>query len=204
MTKLPSLPEEYYRQLKELETSYMSHSDPLRQSGYGGGPINWRKKRGVVLEAVDGDGTFLDVGCANGYLLECLVPWAQARGVRLNPYGLDIGERLVQLARQRLPHWADQFFVGNIWDWESPKRFHYVSTSLCVPEPHKQMLFDKLVTCVVEPGGRLILRCYYKQAEDGSRQGYFDNRAFLTALGIRSAGNVISDPPGAEYVWIDC
>jgi hypothetical protein len=115
-----------------------------------------------------------------------------------------IRERLVQLARQRLPHWADQFFVGNIWDWEPPRRFHYVSTSLCVPEPYKQMLFDKLVTRVVEPGGRLILRCYYKQAEDGSRQGYFDNQAFLMALGIPPAGSIISDPPGAEYVWIDC
>jgi SAM-dependent methyltransferase len=204
MTKLPCLPEAYYERLRELEASYLSHSDPLQQSGYGGGSINWRKKRGVVLEAVDGNGTFLDVGCANGYLLECLVPWAQARGVRLSPYGLDIGERLIYLAQQRLPHWADRFFVGNIWDWEPPRQFHYVSTSLCVPEAYKKILFDKLVTRIVEPGGRLILRCYYKQTEDGSRREYFDNQAFLMALGMRPAGSVVSDPPGAEYVWIDC
>ncbi|HEY3231680.1 MAG TPA: hypothetical protein VGJ87_20800, partial [Roseiflexaceae bacterium] len=111
-----NLSNEYYEQLRALEDSYLSHDDPLRQSGYSGGPINWRKKRGVVLEAVDGDGTFLDVGCANGYLLECLVPWAQERGVQLIPYGLDIGARLIHLAQQRLPQWADHFFTGNIWD----------------------------------------------------------------------------------------
>ena len=110
MNNLPGLSAEYYERLRKLEDSYLSYRDPLRQSGYGGGPINWRKKRGVVLEAVESDGTFLDVGCANGYLLECLVAWAHERGVRLIPYGLDIGERLVHLAQQRLPQWASHFF----------------------------------------------------------------------------------------------
>lgn len=195
---------EDYQRLRELEDSYLSYSDPLRQSGYGGGPINWRKKRGIMLEAVDHDGSFLDVGCANGHLLECLVLWAQERGVRLTPYGLDIGARLISLAQYRLPHWANQFFVGNIWDWDPPMRFDYVSTSLCVPERYQKTLFDRLVARVVAPGGRLILRCYFNQAEDGSRPEYVDNQAFLRALGVTIVSSVVSDPPGAEYVWIDC
>jgi hypothetical protein len=99
------LPNDYYQRLKALEDDYLSHDDPLRQSGFGGGSINWRNKRGIVLEAITGDGTFLDVGCANGYLLECLASWADEGGM-----------------------WADQFFVGDIWDWSPPRQFHYVST----------------------------------------------------------------------------
>lgn len=204
MAKPLRLSEEYYEKLRELEGAYLRHRGPLRQSGYGGGPINWRKKRGIVLEAIEEDGTFLDVGCANGYLLECLVQWGNERGVRLIPFGLDIGERLVNLAKQRLPQWSEHFFVGNIWDWNCPRQFHYVSTSLCVPDTYKEALFEKLVSQVVEPGGRLILRCYYNQPKAGLRLDYFDNRAFLAAMGITPVGNVESDPSGAEYVWIDC
>lgn len=110
----------------------------------------------------------------------------------------------MHLAKQRLPLWADQFFVGNIWDWDPTKQFDYVSTSLCVPEAYRKTLFDKLVARVVAPGGRLILRCYYHQSEDGSRLEYFDNKAFLRAFGVTIVGSVVSDPPGTEYVWIDC
>lgn len=204
----PQLPESYMQRLCDLEDSYLRHSDPLRQSGFSGGPINWRAKRGGVLDAVERDGTFLDVGCANGYLLECLVAWAAEQGKRLIPYGVDAGPRLVQLAQERLPTWAGNMFVGNIWDWVPPTRFTYVSTSLCVPDPYKWHLFERLVTQVVAPGGRLILRCYYRSQASESPHGYydsyFDNLAFLQAHGIAALGRVTSDPPGAEYVWLDC
>lgn len=43
MAKPLHLSEEYYEKLRELEGAYLRHRGPLRQSGYGGGPINWRK-----------------------------------------------------------------------------------------------------------------------------------------------------------------
>jgi len=201
MRILPVLSADEAQQLRELEDSYLSYSDPLRQSGYHGGLSNWQKKRGIVLEAVARDGSFLDVGCANGYLLECLVTWAAERGVQLTPYGLDIGARLIALARQRLPHWADQFFGGNIWAWTPPRKFDYVSTSIVVPDVYRRACFDHLVTQVVAPGGRLIVRNYYNDADDRARG---DVTAFLQAEGIRIAGSIVSEPPGADYVWIDC
>ncbi|MDP9309629.1 MAG: class I SAM-dependent methyltransferase [Chloroflexota bacterium] len=205
---LPPLPSDYLERLHTLEAAYLSQTDPLKQSGFGGDFTSWQKKRGIVLDTINQDGTFLDVGCANGYLLECLMRWANERGITLIPYGVDVGPRLIRLAQHRLPHWADHFFVGNIWDWEPPRRFHFVSTSLCVPEAYKPLLFQKLITQVVEPGGRLILRCYYKTAVTGSQldyfDTYFDHRRFLCEQGLRPVGSVTSDPPGAEYVWIDC
>jgi 2-polyprenyl-3-methyl-5-hydroxy-6-metoxy-1,4-benzoquinol methylase len=65
----------------------------------------WRLQRGHIVRATDREGTFLDVGCANGLLMESVVEWADHR---IEPYGLDIAPRLVELARERLPHWADR------------------------------------------------------------------------------------------------
>ncbi len=76
------LPREFIEQMRELERSYLASDDPLRQSGFLAGPERWRAERELVLDAVTGDGDLIDVGCANGYLLECLVGWARSRAAR--------------------------------------------------------------------------------------------------------------------------
>lgn len=43
MATMPELSAEQQQRLRELEDSYLSYDDPLRQSGYHGGPSNWRK-----------------------------------------------------------------------------------------------------------------------------------------------------------------
>jgi len=42
----------------------------------------WRLQRGHIVRATDREGTFLDVGCANGLLMESVVEWADHRAVR--------------------------------------------------------------------------------------------------------------------------
>src|SRR3712207_1029579 len=59
-----------------LAASYLSDDDPRWQSGFDGDAELWRQAREPVLDCVDGDGTFLDVGCATGHLMECLARWA--------------------------------------------------------------------------------------------------------------------------------
>ena len=109
MSEIRPLPEDFLQALHALEDSYLAEIDPIRQSGFGGGPERWRAERRLILEAVDTDGDLLDIGCANGYLLQCLVDWARARGIRLKPFGLDQGARLIDLARQRFPEFPDHF-----------------------------------------------------------------------------------------------
>ena len=75
------LPERFLRELEALESSYLSDDDPIRQSGFGGGPERWRSEREPILEAIEGNGDILDIGCANGYLLECLMIWGRERGL---------------------------------------------------------------------------------------------------------------------------
>ena len=88
----------------------------------------------------------LDIGCANGYLLECLLNWGDERGLNLIPHGLDQGSKLIQLAKRRLPEYADNFHVGNVWDWQSPRKYRYV-----------YMLYDCLpLDYLFEGVGRLV------------------------------------------------
>src|SRR5439155_1493026 len=84
----------------------------------------------LVCGAMKLDGTFLDVGCANGLLMETLVEWCAAMRIRIEPYGLDIVPELAALARTRLPQWADRIFVGNALTWSPPLRFDFVRAGL--------------------------------------------------------------------------
>jgi hypothetical protein len=38
------------------------------ESGFGGDEARWERARRPIISAIDCDGTFLDVGCANGLL----------------------------------------------------------------------------------------------------------------------------------------
>src|SRR5262245_59123546 len=125
----------FLERLRALERSYLRETDPVRQSGFGGGHERWRVERELFLDALIEDGDLLDVGCANGFLLECLVAWAQERHLRLTPYGVDFGEALIDCAKRRLPQYASHFWVANAWDWVPPRTFRYVYTIHdCVPE----------------------------------------------------------------------
>ena len=84
-----SLPDSFLAEIRALEDAYLRTDDPIRRSGFGGGSERWRAERSPILEAVTGDGDLLDIGCAVGYLAECLVEWGAERGVRLTPHGID-------------------------------------------------------------------------------------------------------------------
>jgi uncharacterized protein (DUF952 family)/SAM-dependent methyltransferase len=162
---LPTIPEGWYETEDEwfeatralLEASYLSAKEPYGGSGFRGGPARWEMARRPIVEAIDHDGSFLDVGCANGLLLESLVGWAAERGRRIEPFGLDISERLAELARRRVGH----VFVGNVHTWEPTRRFDYVRTELgYVPRARRPHLVARLLDEFLEPTGRLIVCSY--------------------------------------------
>ena len=196
------LPADFLQQLKLLEKSYLSDDDPIRQSGFGGGPQRWRAEREPILNAVESDGDFLDVGCANGYLLECLIRWGKERGVVLIPYGIDRGSRLIELARQRLPEFRDNLFTGNAWDWMPPETFRYVySLYDCVPLEFLEEYVHRLLVRTVAPGGRLIIGAYGSYSE---KKPPFDTAAFLKSKGFDVAGTAQGgSPPITNFSWID-
>lgn len=146
---------------ERLETAYLATDDPFAQSGMRADAARWERGRRPIVAAIDRDGTFLDVGCANGLLMESVATWAEDAGYRVEPYGLDLSPALAALARRRLPRWADRVFVGNGVDWRPPFRFDYVRTELVyVPPARQPALVDRLLHEVVTPGGRLVVCSY--------------------------------------------
>ncbi len=163
--------DEYYRRTIELlEESYLAanaRGDIARGSGAGGGLARWEKMRRMLAGAFDRDGTWLDIGCANGLLMETLTQWTAEKAVRIEPYGLDLSARLADAARARLPHWADRIWAGNVMRWEPPMRFDYVTVIAdSVPTSARRALLERLAGKFLNATGRLIFSIYIPRAPE--------------------------------------
>ncbi len=158
--------------------AYLAGSNPRAQSGYHGSEEDWRQARSLVAEAIPRSGTFLDVGCASGLLMESVTAWCSARDVVVEPYGLEIAPELAALARNRLPRWADRIFQGNAASWVPPFRFDFVRTGHdYVPRAKRRDLFAHLRSCVVTFGGRLIIGPYSEERDETRREPSLEEHA---------------------------
>ena len=146
------------RVLAVVERAYLSATTEQMGSGHSGTPEEWEASRSLVMEAVDRPGTFLDVGCANGLLMESVDRWSRERRLDVEPHGVDISPRLAALARERYPQWRDRIWTANADGWVPPMRFDFVRTGLeYVPRDRRRSFVDHLVDRVLVPGGRLII-----------------------------------------------
>jgi len=169
-----------------LETAYLSHNEPWKQSGMSGPKERWVSLRKPVADCIDRSGAFLDIGCANGYLLECCLQWTAQRGVHIVPYGLDVSPRLIELAQKRLPQFADHLFVGNSFYWSPSIRFDFVRTELVyVPGEFEGQNVEFLLGNYLKPGGRLLIANYaqdHPNPEKGLLPGCHPTRRILERL----------------------
>jgi hypothetical protein len=190
--------------LRLLEPAYLRGRTPEAGSGFGGTAEDWRLSREMIVDGIDRDGTFLDVGCANGLLMESVHRWAAERGLHVEPYGVDLSPNLVAAARARLPQWSDRISVGNAIDHVpgDGRRFTFVHVLVdLVPADRVGAMLRHAVDVLVEPGGRLLVSKYgtaggtdHPEAADVVRQA-----------GFRVAGSTHADPRGrpATTAWID-
>ncbi len=153
---------EWHRRIAAIITpAYLAADTPWEQSGKGGDECQWAYGRSLICDAMQRDGSFLDVGCANGYLMESVERWAAVRGRRIEPYGLDISPELADLARRRLPRWADRIHTGNVLHWQPARRFDFVRTGMeYVPPRRGCELVQRLLDEFLVEGGRLIIGTY--------------------------------------------
>jgi predicted pyridoxine 5'-phosphate oxidase superfamily flavin-nucleotide-binding protein len=179
------------------EAHYLASGTPYGESGKSGGAREWEIGRRPIAQAIHRDGTFLDVGCANGLLMESITEWTSHR---VDPYGLDFAPRLVALARERLPQWADRIFLGDALEWEPPHSFDFVRAELVyVADDRRRELVERLLGWIA-PSGRLILCGYggdevvapvrawgFKPELELEWQSASGNRVQLAALGVPAA-----------------
>jgi hypothetical protein len=194
--------DDFLQQLAALPNAYLQHSDPIRQSGFGGGAERWRSEREPILDRVNRSGSLIDIGCANGYPLQCLVAWGRQRGLELEPFGLDIRPELIALARRRFPGLEHHFYVVNAWMWEPPRRFDFVySLYDNVPLTHLTDYIRHLVANVVASRGRLIVGAYGSRTRN---QPAFDVAAFMATVGVEVEGAVeVGTVPEARFAWTE-
>ena len=197
-----ALPQKFLHDLKALEAAYLQYDDPIRQSGFSGGAERWRNERSPILDAIESDGDLLDIGCANGYLLKCLMRWGQERGIGIVPHGLDQGSRLIELAKGRLPEYSDNFHVGNAWNWRPPRKYRYVYMLYdCLPIDCLAEGVHRLLKQVVAPRGRLIIGAYGSKSDSLPP---FDIGGFLESAGFAIVGRAEGGVgPITKFAWID-
>jgi SAM-dependent methyltransferase len=182
-----------------LSEWYLSRpDDPYRQSGRSRGAERWEQTRRCIADAIHRDGDFMDVGCANGLLLETLIGWAAERGHAIRPYGIDFIPELVELARRRHPRAArDAFDVANAFYWRPGRQYDWVRTNLeYVQERDWPEFLQRQYELAVVEGGRLIV-CAYGSNREPAR----DVATIVEKLGYRPAGS--SGAPGVSLAWID-
>lgn len=189
--------------IRLLEAAYLRATTPQGGSGFGGSSEEWRLSRQHIVQGIDRDGTFLDIGCANGYLMECVVAWAAERGYAIEPHGLELAPHLVELARARLPEWADRIWQGSAIEWShlDEVRFDFVHALLDFVRPNRRAeMIRHLRDAVVAPGGRLLVSHYIDPTVSS------DPRAsvILQSLGFEVSGESVPEHPRqAPTAWID-
>jgi hypothetical protein len=184
----------YADNIRILEPAYLRGTTPQAGSGFGGDAARWRARRGMIVDGVHRDGTFLDIGCANGLLMESVREWAGERGLTIEPYGLDLAPGIVDLARRRLPRWADRIELGNAIEYAPGRLFTFVHVLLdAVPRARRADLVRHTFT-LVEPGGRLLVSYYPGGTDRGAEEQLRD-------MGFPVAGSATGD--GATTAWLD-
>jgi SAM-dependent methyltransferase len=173
--------------------AYLAADTPEGGSGSSRDSAGWEYARSLLADAVRPGQTFLDVGCANGHLMASMAAWAV-----VEPYGLEISPELAELARRRLPQWADRIWVGNAIDWTPPRRFDVVRTGLdYVPRPQRRQLVEHLLGFC----DRLVVGVHNEERNATGREGE------VAAWGFAIAGRSVRDHPHPrlEYraFWVD-
>jgi SAM-dependent methyltransferase len=159
----------------------------------------------VILSAVERSGTFLDLGCANGLLLECLIAWAAERGIVIEPHGIDLVPELIDLARKRLYAHASNLAAANAFMWIPSRRYEYAHLLLeCAPPSHHREFLRRILDSAIARGGRLIVSNYGSRSKN---EAPIDVAGYLSALGFAVAGSAsASEHDGfviTRTAWVD-
>jgi len=150
---------------------YLAGDNPRAQSGHGGDELNYFHSHIILVNVIHKNGSFIDVGCANGHLLESLERWINGLDYyKLTFYGLDISQGLIDLAKKRLPQWSHCFFVGNAFFWVPEHKYDYVCVKELgyVPPNRQRQFFEHLIKHYVSFNGRLILGPFSEESKSSN------------------------------------
>jgi len=187
-----------------IKPSYLAADNPYAQAGHGGDAKTWEASRGFIADALHRSGSSLDVGCASGILMESVYRWGKAKGLIIEPHGLDIIPEFVERARRRLRQWAARIHEGNIRTWRpSGMRFDYVLIRPeYVPTARRGDLARHILEHVLAPGGRLIVFIGAEEAEARTVEASF-TRDGLPVHGRVEIPHGKDERLARRFFWVD-
>lgn len=192
--------------IKKLIEDIKETKSLIKGSGLVSGNFEkWKQRRKFIAQAINRDGTILDIGCANGYLLKCLQEWSSHK---LIPYGIDINRGLIKQAKELFPSQADNFTVmrvhhlSHLPECGLPAKFDFIYWSIWDRgswnfEDQRNVNALKTALKTVSDGGRLIFGFYESDKEKITKIKR------LKELGFKFSG-VLENRGGEEIIiWID-
>jgi SAM-dependent methyltransferase len=163
---------------------------------------HWIANRKPIVNAIDGDGTFLDIGCANGFLLACLIRWSKHQ---ITPYGIDVDENSIQAARDLLPEYASHFAELSLESLDECSKFGLptlfdvvywnVWDNFDLRKPNSEV-YAKNVFGAARAGGRVILGFYNTDLEVVQKQ--------LEWMVSKFGAFTEKLESGVVFAWWDC
>jgi SAM-dependent methyltransferase len=158
---------------KDISETYIKYKEPWKQAGFLLGQEEWELCKKPIAECIEKPGTFLDIGCSNGYLLESILKW---NSFSIIPYGIDLSLKLIELAKARFPQFSPNFFVANAPDWSSSVHFDYVRTDLdSVLADSQEQYLHKVLNSYVALNGRLLLT-EYRSKKDSAKTPWINEK----------------------------
>lgn len=103
-----------------------------------------------------------------------ILKWTAERDIKIIPYGLDLSEKLTELAKQRLPKYKQNIHTGNGWLWRNPVQFDYVHTEIVyVPEQLQKQYVERIMKNYLKDKGNLLLT-EYRSSKDSVDRPWLD------------------------------
>ncbi|WP_240419470.1 methyltransferase domain-containing protein [Paenibacillus periandrae] len=171
---------------------YLSADNPRSQSGHGGDEQHYFHNHFMLLDIITKSGSFIDVGYANGYLIESLNKWLNGiNTLQVDFYGLDISHELIHLAKKRLPNWKDKLYTGNAFKWIPENKFDFVCVKELgyVPQKMEESFFEHLFNNYVAEEGRLILGPYSEEKMSRELEGQLSSWGYIPSGYIERSHN---------------
>jgi SAM-dependent methyltransferase len=167
---------------------------------------NWMQRRDFIAKAINKDGTILDVGCANGFLIRCLQEWSNHK---LVPYGIDTDKELIEQAKRLFPENKDNFAKISIEDISKidrfglPKKFDIIYWNVWDNwdfNNANELNSVKELSKHVKTGGRLIMGFYNKEKSNN-----LNRVKKLRSVGFKIDGMIVNPiPKWSEVIcWIN-
>lgn len=184
-------------------------SDPVRlrdlldNCSFGGNFDGWTRRKKFIADVIHKDGSILDIGCGNGFLIRCLQEWSD---YQLTPYGIDTNGQYIKKAKDLFPEHTGNFVVLDLKNLDLlkqhalPDRYDYVLLSnrwTKESAANAQPVFEELFNNIKE-GGRLVVGFY---DEDAKKNRLMFN--LMKSAGVTWSGRQ-DNPFGTNLIgWIE-